>query len=114
MKVASRTDLKEADAQGTILLIKVNGIWYGNGTVGDAEDLGEISTSSSTSTSSTRFGYSKGWESKYSTNYSAAGAASVLLCGIGLVKAYKRATRRCVELASGEGTRTPQPLIEIR
>ena len=121
MAVASSTDLKQADEQGTILLINYKGTWYGNGTVGDAVNQGDISRSSSGS------GYSSGWASNIESSsryyqsssssgsvaYSAAGAISFLLLAFGMVKAYKRLTTRCVELVSEGGSRTPRPLIEL-
>lgn len=126
MAVASRSDLQEADAQGTILLVNYRGVWYGNGTVGDAENLGNVDSSSAAYRSGYEAGYAAGWAKRIESSsryyqmsdetmtYSAAGAASALLCGFGLVKAYKRVTGRRVALASEEGSRSPRPLIEIR
>lgn len=119
MAVASSSDLQQAHDQGTILLINYKGSWYGSGTVGDAGEGGNTTRRSSYGSD-----YSSGWGSQIestsryyqkngSTAYSAAGAASVLLCGFGLFKAYKKATRRCVALASEGGSRTPSPLIEL-
>ena len=62
MEKASKDDLKAADEQGTILEIKVNGVWYGNGTVGDA---GSSSSTKSTSSYSGSSSSSGNWEFSY-------------------------------------------------
>jgi hypothetical protein len=119
MAKASTTDLKSAHNQGTILMINYKGVWYGNGTVGDAVKL---NTTSKTYKVAYNSGYYQGWadamEGKWaayggssdsSVSYSAAGAASLLVCGFALTKAYKRITRRSVEIE--EGSRRQHPLL---
>ena len=119
MSKASTTDLQIAHAQGTILMIEYKGVWYGTGTVGDATKL---NTTSETYEVANSTGNYQGWtdtmEAKWasyggdsSVSYSAAGAASILVCGFALAKAYKRVTRRSVELE--QGSRRQSPLLEI-
>ena len=45
-------------------------------------------------------------------SYAAAGAKTLLLCGIGLVKVYKRLIKRCIVLFSKDGLRTPWSLVK--
>jgi hypothetical protein len=101
-------------------MIEYQGVWYGNGTVGDAVKL---NTTSKTYKVGYSTGYYQGWadamEAKWaayggddsSMSYSAAGAASILVCGFALAKVYKRVTRRSVELE--QGSRRQSPLLEM-
>ena len=68
MAKASSSDLKAASDQGTILLIKYNGQWYGNGTVGDAGDTN--STKSKVSGSRYRWSGSSSGSGWFSSSYS--------------------------------------------
>jgi hypothetical protein len=98
-------------------MINYKGVWYGSGTVGDAVKSNTTLTSYKSGYST---GYHQGWadtmEEKWATyssnssmSYSAAGAASLLVCGFALTKAYKRFTRRSVEIE--EGSRRQNPLL---
>ena len=133
MEAASTSDLKAASSQGTILLIEYGGAWYGNGTVGDATDPAD-----SLPTPSNSSGYVSGWDAGWAAamasfsqnststqsassygdstgmSYSAVGGASLLLCGVALVGAFRKATRRRVALSVGEGSTpstTSPPLV---
>jgi hypothetical protein len=112
MTKASATDLKTAHAQGTILTIEYKGVWYGNGTVGDASSSNKSSRTNKKVSYSSDYYY--GWAddmeaqwAAYGMSHSAAGAASVLVCGFALAKAYKRMRRRSVELEEGERRQNP-------
>jgi hypothetical protein len=92
-----------AHVQGTILTIEYKGVWYGNGTVGDATKSNKFSSRTNKKVSySSKYYY--GWANDmeaqwadYGMSHSAAGAASVLVCGA-LAKPYKRIRCRSVEL----------------
>ena len=113
MAVASAADLAAASAQGTILLIEYGGAWYGNGTVGDVRPPQPASnvTNSSSYQSAASYGTtnSSGYQSAASygdgvdTSYAAAGGAALVLLGVAL-GGFRKATRRRVVLAAGEGT----------
>ncbi len=139
MEAASSSDLKAASEQGTILLIKYKGAWYGNGTVGDAAKpvdtnsttytsgwaagwaaaMASLTASSSSSSSSEESSSSSGYGEESSSSgygdsaevvsYSAAGGAALLLCGFALVTAYRKVTRRRIALAAGEGSNPLSP-----
>jgi hypothetical protein len=104
MTKASATDLKTAHVQGTILTIEYKGVWYGNGTVGDATKSNKSSSRTNKKVSFSSeyyYGWADDMEAQwaaYGMSHSAAGAASVLVCGFALAKAYKRIRRHSVEL----------------
>ena len=138
MAKAYRNDLKAANEQGTILEIKVNGVWYGNGTVGDVQW-----SNSTTSTESSSISQPGSWfsnqsysEEQYSygiwnsagsrgsngstgsdanssffMSYSISGGAALLLGGFACVNAFRKFTARQVTLASEDGLKTIPPLI---
>ena len=71
MAKASSSDLQAASDQGTILLIKYNGKWYGNGTIGDAGDTNSTKSRVSGSRSGGWSGgssYGSGWWSSHSSS----------------------------------------------
>lgn len=102
---ASSTDLKTAHVQGTILTIEYKCVWYG--TVGDGTRSNKSSSRTNKKVSYSSeycYGWADDMEAQwaaYGMSHSAAGAASVLVCGFALAKAYKRIRRRSVELKRG-------------
>ena len=134
MAVASAANLATASAQGTILLIKYGGAWYGKGEVGSSNtkrnswsDQGAASNSNTdymkakyfskyqrNSSYGTTDSSSNQSESSYGYGvYAAVGGAVLVLLGVA-VGGFRKATRRRVLLAAGEGTppsTTSLPLV---
>ena len=121
MEVASASDLAAASAQGTILLIEYDGAWYGNGTVGDVRPPSLSNATNGTTDSSSdqsefyesESSYGNSVDTSYAAAYATVGGAVLVFLGVALGR-FRKATRRRVVLAAGEGTppsTTSLPLV---
>eukprot|EP00578_Thalassiosira_sp_NH16_P007863 CAMPEP_0181121968 /NCGR_PEP_ID=MMETSP1071-20121207/25042_1 /TAXON_ID=35127 /ORGANISM="Thalassiosira sp., Strain NH16" /LENGTH=498 /DNA_ID=CAMNT_0023206865 /DNA_START=101 /DNA_END=1598 /DNA_ORIENTATION=- len=81
MEEAYASDLSHASAQGTILQINYDGVWYGKGTVGSSSSYSSSSSSSEQSSGGRKSTYgSSRYQWQYSrTSYSFGGAAMAML-----------------------------------